>query len=466
MKTKLKILLFIFLSVTTLQATDKYIIFLQDKSQSNKTITQIAKKLLNIPSNKKNKIIKVYKVLNGFSAKLDSQTATELKYAPEVKLIERDKIITVAFSLGDVGSWFEEKITNPIGNWIKEIFTTPTVAVASDITNKVKAEFEHNAKQAEAKHLAKNKSIYITHYTSSWGLDRIDQKGGSLDAQYKYNYTGKGVHAYIIDSGINHKHNEFKSRIGNGIDLVDNDDIANDCHGHGTHVAGTLAGTKYGVAKDVIIHPVRISDCSGESTSERFLSAINWVLKNHIKPAVVNISLVGDNSKIYNIAIDKLTKEGITTVIAAGNDNDDACSYSPASAPSIITVGATTKEDEKSGFSNTGKCVDIFAPGSDILSASIYSNDGKVTHSGTSMAVPFVAGVVAKYLEKYPNSTPSDISTFLVDSSIKNKIINLEDDTPNRLLYGLINKPSTKSTTSKTTNNDTKSLVPTRVQLY
>jgi serine protease len=174
------------------------------------------------------------------------------------------------------------------------------------------------------------------------------------------------------------------------------------------------------------------------------------------------MSLGGDYSESFNIAVKALTKAGITTVVAAGNDDDDACLYSPASEPSVITVGATTIYDEKSGFSNSGKCIDIFAPGSDILSASIYSNNGKVTHSGTSMATPFVAGVVAKYLEKYPNSTPSDVSTFIIDSSTKNKITDLEDDTPNRLLYGLIDK----SSTSEITNKITDSIVLNRVQIH
>jgi subtilisin family serine protease len=283
----------------------------------------------------------------------------------------------------------------------------------------------------------------IRQSAQSWGLDRIDQYDDTLDYEYKYEYTGRGVHVYVIDTGINYDHNEFKGRIGNGIDIAMNDDIAEDCHGHGTHVAGTIAGTIYGVAKEAIIHPVKVLDCNGETTSIHSLSAIDWILENHTKPAVVNMSLGTKNYKIFNIILRKLTRAGITTVVAAGNDNYDACKNTPASEPTFITVASSTIDDEKSSFSNTGKCVDIFAPGSAILSAGIDGPDDTEVKRGTSMATPHVTGVVAQYLEVYPNALPSQVHSFIIDSSAKNKISGLEDypNTPNRLLYSLIKRP-------------------------
>jgi hypothetical protein len=299
--------------------------------------------------------------------------------------------------------------------------------------------------------------VTITHANvQSWGLDRIDQRNNTLDNEYKYKYTGRGVHVYVIDSGIRYDHDEFKGRVGNGIDFVDNDDIADDCTGHGTHVSGIIAGTTYGVAKEAIIHPVKILNCNNQTSHLRILSAIDWILENHIKPAVVNMSLVGNYSEIYNDAVSKLIEANITIVVAAGNDADDACSYSPASESTVITVASSSNEDEKSYFSNTGRCVDLFAPGSDIRSAGIEYNDATETKSGTSMAAPHVTGVVSKYLQNNPNATPSTITNYILNNSTKNKISDLEGypNTPNKLLYGVINLSTTSDEDERNTIED------------
>jgi subtilisin family serine protease len=274
-----------------------------------------------------------------------------------------------------------------------------------------------------------------TTTAAQWGLDRIDQRDKPLDKLYNYDYNGTGTHVYIIDSGIKLDHNEFKDRIGEGISFVDNDDNVSDCNGHGTHVSAIIAGSTYGVAKETIIHPVKIFDCNGTTSRQKILSAIDWVIDNHTKPAVVNMSISGSYSKSLNDAVSKLIDENITTVVAAGNNADDACKESPASEPSVITVASSTREDEKSYFSNTGKCVDIFAPGSDILTADIDSEDDAQIQSGTSMSAPHVTGVAIQYLEENPNATPNEITDFIINSSSKNKITDIDDNTSNRLLY-------------------------------
>ena len=235
----------------------------------------------------------------------------------------------------------------------------------------------------------------------SWGLDRINQPTLPLDSSYDYKRTGKGVKVYVVDSGINNTHSDFTGRIGQGAYRTTLGSTE-DCTGHGTHVSGTVAGSSYGVAKEATIIPVRVFGCTGDATLSDVIGAFQWVIENHADadPAVVNISIGGEKSSLVNDYIQEMINDGLVVVVAAGNDFDLACDYSPASAPNAITVAASTTIDTDATYSNIGSCVDIFAPGSSITSAWIGSSSASNTIDGTSMASPHVAGAAALVLEK------------------------------------------------------------------
>ena len=240
-------------------------------------------------------------------------------------------------------------------------------------------------------------SIDATQSNPPWGLDRIDQRSRPLSGTFTYTRTGSGVRAYVIDTGIRPTHTQFGGRASVAYDALGGNGI--DCNGHGTHVAGTIGGSTYGVAKSVSIRGVRVLNCSGSGSWSAIIAGINWVRTNHVKPAVANLSLGGGANSSVDTAINNLITAGVTVVVAAGNSNANACNYSPARVASAITVGSTTSSDARSSFSNYGSCLDIFAPGSSILSAWSTSDTATNTISGTSMASPHVAGVAALYLQ-------------------------------------------------------------------
>lgn len=260
-----------------------------------------------------------------------------------------------------------------------------------------------------------------TQTGATWGIDRIDQTNLPLSGTYTYPVSS-GVHAYIIDTGIRASHSQFSGRMGNGYDAIGDGNGTNDCQGHGTHVAGTVGGSTWGVAKDVTLHAVRVLGCDGSGTNSGVIAGMDWVAKNAVKPAVANMSLGGGASQAVDDAVARMTAAGIVTVVAAGNDNANACNYSPARAASAITVGSTTNTDARSSFSNYGSCVDIYGPGSNITSASRTSDTGSTTMSGTSMASPHVAGAAALYLAKNASATVSQVTTALVNNGLSGKI--------------------------------------------
>jgi subtilisin family serine protease len=272
----------------------------------------------------------------------------------------------------------------------------------------------------------------------SWGLDRVDQANLPLSSSYTYNYTGAGVHAYIIDTGILITHNDFGGRASVGYDAVGDGRNGIDCNGHGTHVSGTVGGSSYGIAKGVTLHAVRVLNCSGSGTTSGVIAGVNWVTSNHVNPAVANMSLGGGASTSLDTAVSNSIAAGVTYAIAAGNNNRNACSYSPARVATAITVGATTSTDARASYSNYGSCLDLFAPGSSITSAWIGSNSASNTISGTSMATPHVAGVAALYLQAHPSANPAAVSSAITTGATPNKVTNPGRNSPNKLLYSLL----------------------------
>ena len=271
-----------------------------------------------------------------------------------------------------------------------------------------------------------------------WGLDRVDQDDLPLSESYSYPDSGAiDVNAYVIDTGIRNSHVEFGGRAFNGADLVDNDSSSNDCNGHGTHVAGTIGSAAYGVAKDVKLFGVRVLDCRGSGSISDVIAGVEWVKENHVKPAVANMSLGGGNSQALDDAVVALVQSGVSVVVAAGNSNRSACSGSPNRVAQAITVGATTRSDRRSSFSNYGECVDVFAPGSDIKSTYHTSNTATDTIDGTSMASPHVAGVVALYLGQNPDATPAEVTAAVLAGAVEGKLSDLRSGSPNLLLSNL-----------------------------
>ena len=279
----------------------------------------------------------------------------------------------------------------------------------------------------------------VTQTGATWGIDRIDQRDRPLSTTFTYTNTGVGVRAYIVDTGIRLTHTQFVGRATSGFDAVDGGS-ADDCNGHGTHVAGTVGGTLHGVAKGVSLVAVRVLNCQGSGTNASVIAGVDWVAANAVKPAVANMSLGGGANTTLDNAVKNAVAQGITFVVAAGNGNflgiaQNACNYSPARVPEAITVGATTNTDAKASYSNFGTCLDIFAPGSSITS-SWYTNDTATnTISGTSMAAPHVAGVAALYLQSNPTATPAAVVGALTSNASLNKVTSPGTGSPNRLLF-------------------------------
>jgi subtilisin family serine protease len=275
-------------------------------------------------------------------------------------------------------------------------------------------------------------TIAATQNNATWGIDRTDQRDLPLNGTYVYNSTASNVHAYIIDTGIRETHSEF----GNRAQMVFNSAGGKntDCNGHGTHVAGTVGGTIYGIAKGVRLYGVKVLSCSGSGSWSGVIAGMDWVAANHQKPAVANMSLGGGSNTSVNNAATNLANAGVYVVVAAGNDNANACNYSPAGASGVMTVAASTSTDAKASYSNWGSCVNVYAPGSSITSAWHQSNTATRTISGTSMAAPHVAGVAALY-KASGDATQATVTNWITSNATSNKIGGNPSGTPNLLLF-------------------------------
>jgi subtilisin family serine protease len=349
-------------------------------------------------------------------------------------------------------------LVHKVGGAVRKHYDTAVKGFSANMTKSAaqKLAADPSVKYVEQDRIATIRSTTQTN-PPSWGLDRIDQTELPLSKSYTYGSAGN-VTAYIIDTGVRLTHSEFGGRARSGWDFVDNDADASDCQGHGTHVAGTVGGATYGVAKDVKLVAVRVLDCNGSGSYSQIIAGVDWVTKNAVKPAVANMSLGGAAGSALDDAVQRSIDAGVTYAVAGGNDGTDACTKSPARLPDAITVGATDSSDKQASFSNYGTCLDLYAPGVNILSSANSSNTATMSMSGTSMATPHVTGAAALYLAENPTATPAQVRDALVGEATEGVVKNANSKSPNKLLYvGKIaaapapTTPTTPTTTPTTT---------------
>ncbi|MEV1050854.1 S8 family peptidase [Streptomyces sp. NPDC049887] len=360
----------------------------------------------------------------------------DLRLAPTATAVQNSWIVVLKDGGTRVSEFAADQDVTP-----KRVFRSVLNGFSASMS---KAEAERLAADPRVAYVEQNSVIRLneTQTNATWGLDRVDQRNLPLSTTYTYNTTAANVNAYIIDTGIRTSHGEFGGRASVGTDTVGDGQNGQDCQGHGTHVAGTVGGKTYGVAKGVDLIAVRVLGCDGSGTTEGVIAGVDWVTANASKPAVANMSLGGSASAALDDAVKRSIASGVSYSIAAGNGiligiPVNACNYSPARVPEAITVGATDRTDRRASFSNYGSCLDLFAPGVDVTSAWKDSDSATNTISGTSMATPHTAGVAALYLANNPTASPAQVRDALVNNATSGKVTDPRTGSPNKLLHSL-----------------------------
>ncbi len=326
-------------------------------------------------------------------------------------------------------------------------------AISGFVTKMDRRAMRYMLADSRIDYIEENQMMYANDVQTNapWGLDRIDQPNLPLNSQYVFDLDGSGVKAFILDTGILASHSNFGGRVASGFTAINDGRGSSDCNGHGTHVAGTVGATTYGVAKNVTLIPVRVLSCSGSGSNAGVIAGVDWVAQNASGASVANMSLGGGNSSALDSAVNNAIDAGVTFVVAAGNSNANACSGSPNRVPRALTVASSTSSDSRSSFSNWGSCVDLFAPGSNIQST--WSNGGTRTISGTSMASPHVAGVAALYLQANPSASPSQVESAIESAAVSGRISST-NGSPNLLVqsnFGGTPTPTSTPTPTPTT---------------
>jgi subtilisin family serine protease len=441
------------LPASAIAPTGDYIVILKDGVNLDRKVAKEA--------GLGNAVSDVYSsAVDGFVAELENADVVRLRKDKEVLLVELDRTLSINESSGALGPDLSDLMGVPVDDQyivtLKDdvaprAFATSEAATGSQIlsvyTNAINgfaavldaSALERLAKDPNVESIEQDRIVVLQgdQVDPPWGLDRVDQRSGTRNSRYSYANTGAGVTAYVIDTGILESHVDFGGRVGAGYTAYTDGRGTTDCNGHGTHVAGTIGGSTYGIAKAVSLIPIRVLSCSGSGSISGVIAGINWAISDHASgsTAVANMSLGGLYSAALNSAVANATADGIVFAVAAGNNNRLACSYSPASAPSAITVGAIGGSDDRASFTNYGSCLDVFAPGVSIKSATIASSSAWRLLSGTSMASPHVAGAAALLLQSDPTATPAQIAALIVNSATPDVITGLAAGSPNLVLY-------------------------------